>query len=111
MPPRKRYALPETFQRVCLSQIAREVDRTPRQTQKLLDSLAFAGVRTRIRSSKSAEITYDASVIELVKGLINVPHRHVGSGPTWLDDYLGEAHDRHAVRPAEPADPPRPPGP
>lgn len=104
---RSRHATSDAYRRVTVAEIAREIDRTPWQTKKLLDSLLPYGIRPRIRSNRNLPITYDAKAIDVVKALISVPHRPVGS--SWLDAYLGETEDER-LRPADP-DAPRPPGP
>ena len=97
MPHRKRYATSKDFERKCVAEIAREIGRTPHQTRKLLDSLLPYGVMPRIRSNRNLPITYDAKAVDMVKALIAVPHRPVGS-TSWLDAYLGETHERTAPR-------------
>jgi hypothetical protein len=103
---RSRHATSDQYRRVTVAEIAREINRTPRQTRKLLDSLAPYGIRPRIRSNRNLPITYDAVAIDVVKALIGVPHRPVGM--SWLDTYLGETN--HEQQPRHP-DAPRPPGP
>jgi len=103
---RSRHATSDSYRRMSLAEIAREIDRTPWQTKKLLDSLLPYGIRPRIRSNRNLPITWDAAAVDVVKALIGVPHRPVGT--SWLDDYLGETtHER--FRPTDP-DAPRPPG-
>lgn len=88
---RRRYSdHPEVYRRVGLQEIAREIDRTPTQTRKLLDSLGYIGARPRIGRKPYEEITYDASVIEVVKALVRVPHRQLPGTVSWLDTWLGE---------------------
>lgn len=106
MPKRKAHALPETFRLVSLAEIAREIDRSPKETRRLLHQLRGFGVFPRLRHKKQGRpVLYNARVIEQVKALVDVPHRHIGHGPGWLDAYLGDKHDG-----AEPGHP-RPPQP
>lgn len=101
-----RYATSDEFRWVSVAEIAREIGRTHRQTKKLLDSLEPYGIKPRIRANRNLPMQYDAKAIDVVKALIGVPHRPVGT--SWLDDYLGETDER--LRPQHP-DAPRPPGP
>ena len=97
MKQRKRYTdHPEDYQRVGLSQIAAEIGRTRRQTKRLLDSLAFIGATPRIGDK---ELTYPASAVEVVKALIDVPHRQLPGEVSWLDTYLGETNHEQLRRP------------
>lgn len=62
-----------------LAQIAREIDRTPKQTKKLLRKVRYIGLKGD---------RYDASALEVLKALLNIPHRHIGTDD-WLTNYLG----------------------
>lgn len=99
MRPRKRYSdTPEDHQRVSLSQIAKETDRTPAQAKKLMDSLRFLGIFPRIRSSNWDEITYDAGAVEIAKALVRAPHRQLPNTESWLDTYVKETPDEQLRR-------------
>ena len=86
---------PEDFERVGLSQFAREINRTPHQTKKLLRKLGFIGLQRNVRDSRRAEITYSTQALETVKEMLGIPSRAIPGEGNWLDDYLeGEAHVR-----------------
>ena len=84
---------PAAHRWVSLYQIAREIDRTPHQTHKLLLRLGFIGIKTR-PGTDGRSIDYAASTLETVKGLLAQPHRHISDKPDdWLTLYLqGEHH-------------------
>lgn len=84
---------PEDFERVGLSQFAREINRTPKQTLKLLRKLGFLHLERNIRTSKHAEITYSTEALETVKEMLGIPSRQIPGEGNWLNDYLqGEHH-------------------
>lgn len=84
---------PEDFERVGLSQFAREIGRSPKQTKRLLSKLGFVGLDRNIRTSKQAEITYSREAVETVKEMLGIPSRQIPGEGNWLDDYLqGERH-------------------
>ena len=102
----RRHRSPEEFERVNVSQIAREIGRTRSETNKLLRKAESLGLlRSRIRSSKRDEITYDAVAVDVLKTLIGVPSRPAPQPGDWLSTYLGSRKD---ARPGNPHDP-RPP--
>ena len=83
---------PESFRRIGLAQIAREIDRTPAQTAKLLRKCGYVVDRRRIIGKPRSEITYDASAIEVVKAMLGIPHRPTPEPDDWLSTYEGEHH-------------------
>lgn len=90
----KRYRGVETFRRVGLLQISREINRTPTQTRKLLAKVGFVGLKPRRRIGARIDTTYDASALEVVKAMLSIPHRPIPDLPKtdWLATYEG-AHD------------------
>jgi transposase-like protein len=91
----KRYRRPESFQRVNISQLAREIDRTQSQTRKLVRRAQRLGLLTpRIRSDRRLDLTFDAIEVETIKAMIGVPHRPAPQQQDWLSDYLGEPNAR-----------------
>lgn len=91
-----RYRGPESFERVNLSQIAREIGRSRHDTAKLLQKAERLGLlRPRVRSSKRSEITYDAVAIDVLKTMIGVPSRPAPQPGDWLSTYLGDTNARH----------------
>lgn len=77
-----------------MAQICAEIDRTPVQAKKLLKSLGFLGIRTYI-GPKARYMLYDASSLEVIKALIEIPHRDVGGHTTdWLSQYISEGEHR-----------------
>lgn len=85
---RGRQATSDQYRRVCLAEIAREIGRSKKATKHLLGDLAQYGIHPRIRSNRNLPQTWDARAVDVVKALIDVPHRPVGT--SWLDTYLGE---------------------
>ena len=76
-----------------LAQIAREIDRTPHQTHKLLLKLGFIGIKTR-PGTGARTIDYSASSLEVIKGVLAQPHRHISDKPDdWLTLYTGGKQD------------------
>jgi len=74
------------FSRVTLTQVAREIGRSPHRTKKLLNKLGFIGFGQE-------GTTYDAHSIEVLKAFMRQPHRHTNQGQTdWLSDYIGGSH-------------------
>ncbi len=88
----KRYPPTESFRRKTLPTIAREIGRTPAQTQKLLHKAGFLGLHpTRLIGTKMP-LTYPSSAVEVLKAMIDVPHRDVPDPESdWLSAYEGEA--------------------
>lgn len=87
----RRYRSPGEHRWVSLDQIAKEIDRTPVQTEKLLNKLGFIGLRPK-RGLPERTKSYDASALEALKALTGIPHRHIGTDD-WLSNYLnGEQH-------------------
>lgn len=85
MPRPSKYPSAESFRWLSLPQIAKEIDRTPAQTRKLLDKVSFIGLYPRrIGGVKK----YPASAVEVLKAMLTIPHRPV---PTkdgdWLSTY------------------------
>jgi hypothetical protein len=90
--PAKRYPGVDSHRRVTLQQIAGEIDRTPKQTAKLLDKTGFIGLKPR-RGAPGRSITYDARALEVLKGLLGLNHRHVSDkADDWLSNWIGEQH-------------------
>ena len=84
---------PEDFERVGLTQLAREIGRTTHQTKKLMNKLGFVGLDRNIRTSKYSEITYSREAVETVKEMLGLPSRQIPGEGNWLDDYLqGDTH-------------------
>lgn len=86
----RRYRSPEEHRYVSLDQIAREINRTPKQTQKLLDKMGFIGLEPK-EGLPGRKTSYDASALEVLKALLGLPHRHIGPDD-WLSNYLGGTH-------------------
>ena len=83
----KRYPNPNVFSWVSLDQIAKEIDRTPIQTIKLLTKSGFIGYKPK-RGSNTV-IAYDARSLDVLKGMLNIPHRHVSdTNDDWLTTWL-----------------------
>ena len=78
---------PEEHRRVSLPQIAREIDRTPKQTAKLLAKVGFVPFAPE---REGRVTTYDAEALEVLKAMLDIPHRTAGPDD-WLGDYLGKA--------------------
>ena len=75
-----------------LAQLAREIDRSPAKTKRLVDRAVRLGLlRPRIRQ-KGAEHQYDVVAIEVLKAMIGVPHRPPPTREDWLTDYLRGDH-------------------
>ena len=85
-----RYRPPEAHRWVSLNQIAKEINRTPKQTKKLLDKAGFIGLKPK-QGLPGRTYSYDASALEVLKALLNLPHRHIGPDD-WLSNYLGGTH-------------------
>ena len=80
-----RYPNPEVFERVSLPQIAREIDRTPKQTLKLLAKTGYIGMHPRIGQVR----TYDATCLNVLKALLTIPTRAIPSPEAdWLTQWL-----------------------
>jgi hypothetical protein len=69
---------------ISLAQFARELGRTPHQTLKALNKAGYVGMKTK-RGRYTRTVVYDASKVEVIKGLYNVPHRTVMDD---VDDWL-----------------------
>ena len=68
-----------------LAQMAREVDRTPTQTVRLLNKWRFVGFKSRRINGVTS---YDARSVEMVKAFLGQPHRVVQDHPDdWLEQY------------------------
>jgi hypothetical protein len=88
----KSYPSTESFRRMTLHAIAREIGRTPHQTQKLLHKAGFLGLHPVRRIGTRGPLTYSSSAVEVLKAMIDVPARDVPDpGSDWLSDYEGEA--------------------
>jgi hypothetical protein len=88
----KRYPSTESFRRKTLSTIAKEIGRTPVQTQKLLHKAGFLGLHPSRRIGTRAPLTYPSAAVEVLKAMIDVPARDVPDpGSDWLSAYEGEA--------------------
>lgn len=84
--PYRRYRSPEEHRWVSLDQIAGEISRTPHQTKKLLDKMGYIGFKPK-RGLPGRTLSYDASALETLKALLDIPHRHIGADD-WLSSYL-----------------------
>ena len=102
---RGRRATSDQYRRVCLAEIAREIGRSKNDTRHLLNEMTQYGIHPRIRSNRSLPITWDARAVDVIKALIDVPHRSVGT--SWLDTYLGETPTHERLRPEDPGPPGR----
>lgn len=79
-----KYPTAQSFRWLPVSQIAKEIDRTPHETQKLLDKAGFVGLRPRrIKGVRK----YPASAVEVLKAMLSIPHRPV---PTKDGDWLSK---------------------
>jgi hypothetical protein len=87
----KSYPPTESFRRMTLAHIAREIGRTPHQTQKLLHKAGFLGLHpTRLIGTK-VPLTYPSSSVEVLKAMIAVPARDVPDPESdWLSAYEGD---------------------
>lgn len=91
----KRYRRVQAFERLNLSQLAREIDRTPAETRKVVTRARRLGLlRPRVRARKGEDLTFDAIEVETIKAMIGVPHRPAPQERDWLSDYLGETNAR-----------------
>lgn len=77
-----KYPTAESYRWLSVPAIAKEIDRTPKQTQKLLDKFAYLGLRPRqVDGAKK----YPAGTVEVLKGLLGMPHRRIPSPEgDWL---------------------------
>ena len=82
MPRPSKYPTAESFRWLSVPQIAKEIDRTPKQTRKLLDKASFVGLHPR---RIGGVLKYPASAVEVLKAMLSVPHRPV---PTSDGDWL-----------------------
>lgn len=83
----KAYRSSASMRWMTVNQIAAEIDRTPRETLKLLNKAGFLGLRGRI----GRPTQYPASAVEVLKAMLDIPHRPVPSAePDWLSRYEGE---------------------
>ena len=83
MPRPSKYPTAESFRWLSVPQIAKEIDRTPAQTRKLLSKVSFVGLHPRrIGGVKK----YPASAVEVLKAMLSLPHRRV---PSNDGDWLG----------------------
>lgn len=87
----KRYPSTESFRRMTLHSIARQIGRTPTQTQKLLHKAGFLGLHPVRRIGTRAPLTYPSRSVEVLKAMIGVPHRDVPDPEgDWLSPYEGD---------------------
>lgn len=97
---RSRLATSDQYAMVCLAEIAREIGRSENATRHLLNELADYGIHPRIRSNRSLPIMWESRAIDVLKALIDVPHRPVGT--SWLDTYLQGETSPHEQLPRRP---------
>lgn len=72
-----------------LAEIAAEIDRTPGATKKLIAKQRWLGFTTRTQGRTTL---YDASTVEVLKGVLGIPHRPVvPPGQDWLTQWIGES--------------------
>lgn len=85
---KKRHSTPvPQTRRMTLKQIAAEIDRSPNETRKLLRKARFVGLWSQIGRTP----TYHASAVEVLKAMVDVPHRPIPTGePDWLSRYEGD---------------------
>ncbi len=89
---KKRYPSTESFRRKTLHTIAREIGRTPAQTQKLLHKAGFLGLHPVRMIGTKTPLTYPSASVEVLKAMIDVPARDVPDPESdWLSRYEGEA--------------------
>jgi hypothetical protein len=89
----RKYSPAEDHLWVSISQFAKEIDRTPRQAEKVLTRLGFVVVKTR-KGSRTRSVVYDSHALEVLKGLLSVPHREIEHDNDWLAQFIkGEKHD------------------
>lgn len=83
----KAYPSSQSMRWMTLNQVAAEIDRTPRETSRLLKKVAYLGVRRRIGQPHR----YPAAAVEVLKAMLDIPHRPIPSSePDWLSRYEGE---------------------
>lgn len=98
----KRYPKPETFTRVSVEQLAREIDRSPRQTEKVIERAARLGLLHARITRPGTATTYDAIEVETIKALLGVPDRPAPQPQDWLSDYEKETTDARRKRSRKP---------
>ena len=82
-----RYPSPEATRRLTLAQIAHEIDESVVHTRKLLAKTGFIGWKRR--GSKRA-ITYDAAALDVLKAMLEQPHRVVSDDADWLEKWINK---------------------
>jgi hypothetical protein len=88
---RRSYRAPESLRWMSVPQIAAEIDRTPAQTQKLLDKAWFLRLLPLQPTGRKGTRRYPASAVEVLKAMVDVPHRPIPQAePDWLSPYEGE---------------------
>ena len=71
-------------------EIAAEIDRTPRQTAKLLKKHSYLVPRPTKRRQATV---YPASSVEVLKAVLAIPHRPVPTSEgDWLTEWIGDPH-------------------
>lgn len=89
---RKAYRSVASTRWMTLNEIAAEIDRTPKQTKKLLDKAWFLGLRPLHPMGRRGVKTYPASSVEVLKAMLEIPHRPIPEAESdWLSRYEGES--------------------
>lgn len=80
-----KYPTAESFRWLSVPQIAKEIDRSPAQTRKLLTKVSYVGLRPRLIKGTRK---YPASAVEVLKAMLTIPHRPVPTDKgDWLSTY------------------------
>lgn len=88
MPRPSKYPTAESYRWLSVPQIAKEIDRSPAQTRKLLAKVSFLGLHPR-RIGRVEK--YPAGAVEVLKATLSIPHRRIPSKDgDWLSIFQKE---------------------